>query len=71
MLTALEENTARIASDLPVHTRVYHSDFIEHAALMILQRQRFFTHAILIRLIRKLTATPNTASFCGMSALKR
>ncbi len=47
MVRKLEENTARALGVLPVKRHVYHTDFIEHAAMLILQKQRPFTHAIL------------------------
>lgn len=47
MLQKLEENTVDALGALSVARHIYHTDFIEYAAMLILRKQRPFTHAIL------------------------
>jgi hypothetical protein len=47
LVLKLEENTACALGVLPIKRHVYHTDFIEHATLLVLRKQRPFTHAIL------------------------
>lgn len=47
MVQKLEENVECVLGTLPVKRYIYNTDFIEHAALSILQKQRPFTHVIL------------------------
>ncbi|MDR0826698.1 MAG: Eco57I restriction-modification methylase domain-containing protein [Desulfovibrio sp.] len=47
MVQKLEENIARTLGQLPVRRHIHHADFIEHATMLILRKQRPFTHAIL------------------------
>lgn len=57
MVRKLEENTALALGTLPVKRYVYRTDFIEHAAMLILQKQRPFTHAILNPPYKKISSS--------------
>jgi len=47
MVQKLEEKTANTFGALSVERHIYHTDFIEHATMLVLRKQRPFTHAIL------------------------
>jgi tRNA1(Val) A37 N6-methylase TrmN6 len=47
MVQELEKNTADTFGALSVDRHIYHADFIERATMLVLRKQRPFTHAIL------------------------
>lgn len=57
MIRKLEESTIHALGVLPVKRHVYHTDFIEHATMLVLRKQRPFTHAILNPPYKKISST--------------
>lgn len=47
MARKLEKNISHAAAGLPVTSHIHHVDFIEYASMLVLRKQRPFTHAIL------------------------
>ncbi|MDL2207290.1 Eco57I restriction-modification methylase domain-containing protein [Desulfovibrio sp. OttesenSCG-928-M16] len=63
MVQKLEKNTTLALGALPVQRHIYHTDFIEHAVLLILQKQRPFTHAILNPPYKKIKSSSSHRAF--------
>lgn len=57
MVRKLEESTTHALGVLPVKRHVYHTDFIEHAVMLVLRKQRPFTHAILNPPYKKISSS--------------
>ena len=57
MAQRLELNTAQAVGVMPIKRHVLHTDFIEHAAMLVLRKQRPFTHAILNPPYKKISSS--------------
>ncbi|MDR1490021.1 MAG: Eco57I restriction-modification methylase domain-containing protein [Desulfovibrio sp.] len=63
LVQKLEANTANAFSALSVERHIYHTDFIEHATMLVLRKQRLFTHAILNPPYKKINSSSMHRAF--------